>query len=517
MSTLAYPRGAARGRFSPAEALAALAGSGSDVLLGVVVASLGAVLLAGIAGDFNVDSWLALVTGRAVWLGGIPHREALTAFPAGTAWTDQQWLSQLADYAIYRLGGLGLLGLVNVLLLVGPVAGATIAARRLGAAPQRVLVALPVCLALITPSRQVRTQELAIPLSVAVCWLLATDSRRPSARVWWCLPLLALWANVHGSVTLGALLVALRAATVAWERRRALARGLGRAWARPLGLLAGALAAPLVTPYGTGIVSYYSATLGNPALRRWVTEWQPVTAVPSTAAALLVLASVAAWSFWRHAGRTTAWEKLALLVLGAAAASAVRNALFFGLDAILVVPLSLSAARGRGEPAGAADAAPTLRGLVNGLLALGACVALLVGAALTLSRSDASLQFSALRPGVLAAVRSATRSDPSLRVFADLRFDDWLLWGDPALRGRVSYDVRYELLTPVQMSSMESALLALGPDWKAGARGDRLVVLQRGTDGAAVRGFTAEPGSRVLYDQGGQIVILRSARAAEQA
>ena len=38
---------------------------------------------------------------------------------------------------------------------------------------------------------------------------LVTDSARPSRRVWFVFPLLALWANVHGSVTLGVALTVL--------------------------------------------------------------------------------------------------------------------------------------------------------------------------------------------------------------------------------------------------------------------------------------------------------------------
>ena len=68
---------------------------------------------------------------------------------------------------------------------------------------------MPVCLTVMMPSREIRTQAFAVPLFALLIYLLARDSREPSRRVFWCLPLLVLWANLHGTVTLGAMLVAL--------------------------------------------------------------------------------------------------------------------------------------------------------------------------------------------------------------------------------------------------------------------------------------------------------------------
>ena len=86
---------------------------------------------------------------------------------------------------------------------------AAYAARRLGASPGSVAlgVSLPV---LATPwLAQVRSQSFALVPFVAVYALLAADSRRPGRRVLFVLPVLAVWANFHGSVSLGAGLAAL--------------------------------------------------------------------------------------------------------------------------------------------------------------------------------------------------------------------------------------------------------------------------------------------------------------------
>src|SRR5947209_7206311 len=99
------------------------AGHGTDILLGVGLVAMAAVLLAFLPRAFNVDSWLALVGGREVWQSGLPHHETLTALAQGAPWIDQQWLSQLVSYAIYLAGGLALLGILSVVFTLGAVAG----------------------------------------------------------------------------------------------------------------------------------------------------------------------------------------------------------------------------------------------------------------------------------------------------------------------------------------------------------------------------------------------------------
>jgi hypothetical protein len=508
MSSYAYADDGVALRTSPRPLLALLSRRGSDVLLGIGVIALATALLAYLATAYNVDSWLALVAGRAVWTHGIPHRETLTALSYGTAWHDQQWLSELASYAIYRLGGFGLLGIVNVALLTGGVAGAIAAARRLGARPAAVMVALPVCLWLIIPSREVRTQEFAIPLFVATIWLLASDSRSPSRRVYWCLPILVLWANLHGTVTLGAALVALRALTLLWERRSRLLHD-ARAWRRPVALLIGAPLALLITPYGTGILPYYRTMFLESSVRHVVSEWQPITSQWITAIPFFLAAAVAIWSFGRDASRTTPWERLALLALAAGSIEVVRNVLFFSLCALVVVPVSLGVGRGSGlRPA------DPRRGRIN-LVLLGASLAALSIAVLaTMLRPASQLEYSYQRAGVLSAVQAATKADPSLKLYSDVRFSDWLLWRDPGLAGRVAGDARFELLTPAQTGRLVALTEAAGLDWKRAARGFRLIVLDRRYAPAAASGFAHEPGATMLYDDGARLVVLRTSREA---
>ncbi len=507
MSSLAFPHEPVLGGSSRGWARERLARMGVDALLAVAVLGFVTILLS-LPIDFSNDSWLALVTGREVWQSGVPHHELLTSLAAGHQWIDQQWLSQGASYALYLVGGFGLLGLVNTFLLVSGVAGGVAAARRLGAPFPSVLVTLPVCILLIDPAREVRTQTFVIPLFMAVAYLLARDTRTPSRRVYWCLPLLVLWANLHGTVTLGAGLVGLRGLTVAWERRHSLLAS-ARAWARPLALMLGAPVAILLTPYGLGIIGYYRSTMVGGSLRQAVMEWQPVTSQPLIAVAALGLAGLALWSFGRNPERTTAWERIALVVLAAGSVSVVRNVLFLGLFALMVVPVSLDLGGTRERSRGPQDHA-LVNGVLLGLALLVACAA----AVATLARPASAIEYSYQRPGVLTAVRNATTADPALKVMADTGFSDWLLWRDRSLDGRIADDARFELMGPTQLRELTNLFDVVGTNWKQLAHGYRLLVLDRRYEPQTVKGFLAEPGRRVLYNDGDRLVILRSAAEA---
>jgi hypothetical protein len=487
---------------------------GSDALLLIAVLAIGIALLGLLPGSFNVDSWLSLVAGRDIWSYGLPHHETLTAMSHGQAWIDQQWLSQLVSYVVYRLGGLGLLGLINDAMMILGVGWGVLYARRRGARPWIVMVLLALCLFQIVPSREVRTQAFAIPLIVATVILLSADSRRPSRRVYWCLPLIILWGNLHGTASIGACLVGLRGLTLAWERRGALRRGLnlGTAWAqvrRPLALTLGAPICLLLTPYGLGIVSYYRSTLGSGPLRHAVTEWQPITSMAVEAIPFFVLAGLTVWSFGRQQQRTTTWEKITLLVLAAGSIEVIRNALLFGLAALVIIPFAIDGAVSRSQRRPA-----PVRDKLNAALCWMTLTILAVASLFTLVRPASTYEYRYQRPRLLAVVRTATQRDPAIKVLADVRFADWLLWRDPQLRGRLASDARFELLSAADIVSLERVFNAVGPQWKQGANGYRVIVLDRTASPDAVNGFLEEPGHHVLYDDGQRVVIQRSAGQA---
>jgi hypothetical protein len=479
------------------------------------LAVIGALLFALLPDEIHGDTWIALMAGREVAQSGIPSHETLTIAAHGRPWIDQQWLAQLCMYELERLGGLALVAFADVLLVLVAVIGAVVGAKRLGARLRSIGWILPVAVCGLLIGLEVRTEAYAYPLLVAIVYLLASDARRPSPKVWWCLPLVVLWGNLHGSAIMAAGLVSLRGLLVGWDRRRSLvgsarAPSLGgsvRVRGKPLGLLLGGPVCLMANPYGPSIASYYRATVFNGELRKLTAEWQPVTYDTAMAIVLFVLAAIAIWAAVRHRRQSTPWERAALLILAIGAIVAVRNLPWFALATLVLLPVWI-------DPGVRAPAWRTRRSalLAAGLAAFGA-LWLAQGAVSAFTRSAAA-STPDYPSGALAAVRSELRVHPGWRVYGDDAFADWLLWKLPELRGRVAADARLELLSARQLRSEVNLVHGVGDHWSDAARGCRVVVLDASGSAWAVARFRREPGARTIYDHAGAVVIVRTAAAA---
>ena len=426
------------------------------------------------------DTWLALVAGREVASSGLPSSDSLTVLAAGAEWIDQQWLGQLALYGLHTLGGLQLALVVHALVLVGTLAGALVAARRLGGSP-RAVAAVAAGSTLLAPwAWQLRAQSLVYPLFVAVLALLASDARRPSTRVLFVLPLLALWANVHGSVLVGASLTA--AAGIL-----ALAHG------RRLGaLLVVAPLCALASPYAIELPGYYREMLLGDDLRRYVVEWG-WTAPSVTTLPFYGLAALTMWALVRRSQRLTWFDRIALAATLLAGVSALRSVVWFGLAALVLLPAALSGAR-PGTSGRAALVAATALGLVAAVVA----VASVPGAA-----DEAHEQWP-------AAAADAVARDGEARVFASERYADWLLWTRPELRGRVALDARFELHPPGTLRRVSAFYHREGRDWRAIARGYGVLVLEPSRE-ELVATLSAEDGTRTVFASDEVVVLERTA------
>ncbi|HEX6490228.1 MAG TPA: hypothetical protein VF002_02500, partial [Gaiellaceae bacterium] len=281
------------------------------------------------------DSWLTLASGREVAQHGLPQHDQLMALSHGARWVDQQWLAQLVFYELTRLGGIQAAACLHVFLLVSAFALAVAAARRRGCSGAVIFGAGLVCLFLAPWAWQLRAQSFAFPLFVGTLWLLCADSRSPSRRVLLVVPLLALWANLHGSVVLGAALALLAGLTIVYGRLRtgaALA-----AWKLRAGVLLLAPLAALCSPYGLALPGYYHHMLGSPLLRRFVQEWGPTTLAKAWLFYPLVL--LVAWLLRRNGAALSGFERAALLATSLLGFLALRHVVWFELTTLMLLPL----------------------------------------------------------------------------------------------------------------------------------------------------------------------------------
>ncbi|HET7572266.1 MAG TPA: hypothetical protein VFJ77_06290 [Gaiellaceae bacterium] len=390
----------------------------------------------------NQDTWLALVSGREIAERGLPHADHLTLLAAGHGWVDQQWLAQLVLYGAAHAGGVGV-GLALAAALLATVAAfalAALTAHERGASPLSIVLAILAAAVAAPWGFQLRTQSLALPLFSLTLWLLARDPRAERRSTFLVLPVLCLWANLHGSAVVGVALVVLYALRT-------------RRWACLL-----APATLLASPYLLAIPGYYRTMLVEPPFGRAIAEWHRTTPSPLTAAFFALLAATAVLAVRRRA-RLTVFDALALVLTAAVALDALRGIVWFGLAAVAFLPGLATRRPGRQRLEGRTAA------IFTGL----AAVAVLAAAAVT-----------AFRPGAAyaegpAAVAAAVASRPAAQVLANDDTADWLLWEVPSLSGRLAYDVRFELLTRDQLGTV-ARWRTLAPGWRRALAGRTLVV-----------------------------------------
>ena len=406
-----------------------------DLGLVVVSVALWCGLLAFLPSELSPDGWYAFLGGDVIVHHGLPSHDTLTVWGHGRRWVDQQWLAQLAYYGLYSLGGLRLALLTNAAIVVGSFVAATRLAR--GEAGDVLTVSVLGGIALGLSSSALRPQTLVLPLFVALAWLLVDDARAPSRRVFWTIPLLVLWANLHGTVTLGVLLVLLAVAADAWPRRRPTVR------TSSLALLA--VASLFASPYAPYLPGYYRTVLFNGEFAKYLPDWMP-TALSPTTAAFYLLAFAAVFAIARAPKSLTLFEKAALVVLLVLAIEATRGMTWFTLFALVVLPDALRELR-----------LPAVTARRSGIgLAVASAVAL---GALIVAASRPGSWFSRDYPASAARVVAQTAGS-NRAVFANGAFADWLLLAAPSLRGRVAYDARFEVLPGGRLA--DAAAVSIG-------------------------------------------------------
>jgi hypothetical protein len=97
-------------------------------------------------------------------------------------------------------------------------------------------------------------------------------------------------------------------------------------------------------------------------------------------------------------------------------------------------------------------------------------------------------------------------------VFASETLSDWLLWNEPSLRGRIAYDVRFELLSVRQLDRLTTYHRRSGADWAAPTLPFSLIVLDRRVDTKLVKALIARAGVRTIFKDR-RVVILRQGQS----
>ena len=201
----------------------------------------------------------------------LPRVDVYSFSKPGEPWISSSWLAQILYAVSYNLAG-----------WAGPVvvAAASIAAtfgllahileRRIPPA-YAALVALA-AMVLSAPHFLARPHVLAMPVMVAWAYGLMTASERRQPPSFWLLPLIALWANLHGGFVFGLVLAGAFAIDALWNAEPSQRKPLALRWAA-FGLAA--LAACCFTPYGWESILASRKILDLGELLRIISEWAP--------------------------------------------------------------------------------------------------------------------------------------------------------------------------------------------------------------------------------------------------
>lgn len=474
MSSIAASLGAARGRGR------SLGDRLSEHGLVVMVVATFAAMLGATAAPYMLqpDSWLTFLGGREIAAHGIPRSDSLTVMTSGRQWVDQQWLAQYATYRLEAAVGIGGTIAVYAVIVAAAFTLACVLARRTATARSVVVFAIP---AFTVSFCAVRAQAISYLLFVPFLAFLCRESRRPTRRVWLVLPLLALWANLHGTVLVAATLVGLLGLVDLTSRR----------FARGLGLILGSAVSIFATPYGLGILPYYRSTMANPLFKKFITEWAPPQFLTWVGVPFFLTAAAAIALIARKPRALSRFEigALGLTLLGALLAE--RSVIWFADAALLLLPAVLD----RVWPA------RQLAARVRGVVASAAMLTIVLAFGLTAHGVSAAGRGidRAYPPAALRAVAAAVAADPTARVVADDRTADWLLYELPQLRQRIAFDGRWEVLSQPQFRLVRSFVTQTAPDVGRLTRGYQVFVVDRTWHPQLARWYAGRRDLRVLY------------------
>src|SRR4051812_18974848 len=160
----------------------------------------------------------------------VPETDVYSFTMRGQPWISTQWLAQVIYAKAYAISGWS-----------GPVviAAAAIAAtfalltkflsRRLSESTTLVFVAA--ALALSVPHLLARPHVLAMPVMVAWVGGMMSAADRRAAPSFWLLPLMVLWANLHGGFVFGLVLIAPIAFDAVFSAEAPARKSLALRWA----------------------------------------------------------------------------------------------------------------------------------------------------------------------------------------------------------------------------------------------------------------------------------------------
>lgn len=412
---------------------------------------------------WHTDLWGHLAYGRLISRSGrLPVAEPFLPFSSDAPLVDTAWLSQLAGYSLFRLGGPALLQWTYALLVTAAAAAVLVPAVRRGDRLLPRLAAAGVFLAVGWQQLAiVRPQLVGLACFAGLLALVDRPVRSRTARAG-LVVMFALWANLHGSFVMGLLLLVtcvLGRTVDRWRRTghwTSLKRD--RTWRVLVEYLVLATLAVMVTPYGTGLPEAVLEISRHPNLKDLV-EWQPLGLEQSQARIMIVAVLFVLVVLWRSSRRVTSSECLLFLGLGVAAVVTSRMITWWAPVVAWLVARHLSDRRRSGRPPACHLAWTAVTALAVGLAIV------MTPATWSLLRGQHELGRAVSRETPVAAVEWLKRHPPQGPVFNLYEWGDYLVWaGIPEVQPLVNSHAH---LLSTSLWQDYLAVIDVEPGWQA--------------------------------------------------
>jgi hypothetical protein len=211
--------------------------------------------------SIDPDLWWHLKAGQQmIDTRSVPHTDDYSFTKQGSEWVAHEWLSEVIMAAIYRVTGL--VGLVTIFSLIIVIALWLVYCRCDGK-PYAASTAVLLAAAASFPLFGVRPQMLTLLLASIYIVLL---ERFDPKRLWWLVPLMLLWVNLHAGWALGLTLISLYLIRAVldgeWNDRKQL-----------LIILLVCTAVVPLNPNGFRMFSYPYETLTSTSMAAFIQEW----------------------------------------------------------------------------------------------------------------------------------------------------------------------------------------------------------------------------------------------------
>src|SRR3954447_23934077 len=291
--------------------------------------------------SIDPDLWWHLKAGQQIIdTRSIPHTDDYSFTKQGSEWVAHEWLSEVIMTAIYRLSGLT--GLVTIFSLIIVIA-LWLTYRRCDGRPYAAGIAILLAAAASSPLFGVRPQMLTLLLaSIYIVVLERFNPKEQSRRLWWLVPLMLLWVNLHAGWALGLALIGLYIVRSVLDGE----------WnhVRPLLIVLVVCSATVpLNPNGFRMFSYPYETLTSTSMAAFIQEWaspdfHKITYLPL---AVLLLSTFSAMAL--SPTRARLGEIFLVLITALGALRSVRHIPIFSLFAAPVLAKHLWAiAKDRG-------------------------------------------------------------------------------------------------------------------------------------------------------------------------